>query len=146
MTNEQPQVHRELANAGITLHTLALVKDFAAGELVIADLFSGAEQRLPCRSLVVVGARLGHGELYGALLARRSDWTDAGIEAVDLIGDALAPGAIAHAVYSGHRYAREFDRDPQAPLYKRDAPIVASEPRIYEESSDAGYGDRFDGQ
>jgi dimethylamine/trimethylamine dehydrogenase len=131
MTNEQPQVHRALAKAGISLHTLSLVKDLHADELVIANLFSGAEQRLPCRSLVVVGARLSRSELYDDLLARRSDWAAAGIEAVDQIGDALSPGAIAHAVYSGHRYAREFDQDPQAPLYKRDAPIVASEPRIY---------------
>jgi len=131
MTNEQPQVHRALAHAGITLHTLSLVKDLEAGELIIANLFSGAEQRLPCRSLVVVGARLAHSELYDALLARQSDWAAAGIEAVDRIGDALAPGAIVHAVYSGHRYAREFDHDPQALLYKRDAPIVAGEPHIY---------------
>jgi dimethylamine/trimethylamine dehydrogenase len=131
MTNEQPQVHRALAKAGISLHTLSLVRDFAPGELTIANLFTGAEQRLPCRSLVVVGARLAHGELYDALLARQSEWAAAGIESVDRIGDALAPGAIAHAVYSGHRYAQEFDRDPQAPLYKRDAPIVAGEPRTY---------------
>ena len=131
MTNEQPQVHRALAKAGISLHTLSLVKDFEAGELVIANLFTGAEHRLACRSLVVVGARLAHSELYDALLARQGDWAAAGIEAVDRIGDALAPGAIAHAVYSGHRHAREFDQDPHAPLYKRDAPIVASEPLIY---------------
>ena len=140
MTNEQPQVHRALSSAGITLHTLSLVKHFQAGELTIANLFSGAEQRLACRSLVVVGARLAHSDLYDALLARRSNWAGAGIEAVDLIGDALAPGAIVHAVYSGHRYAREFDHDPEAPLYKRDAPIVASEPLIYMGSADPREG------
>ncbi|HEY2677330.1 MAG TPA: FAD-dependent oxidoreductase [Steroidobacteraceae bacterium] len=131
MTNEQPQVHRALAKAGISLHTLSLVKDFSPNRLTIANIFTGTEQCLPCRSLVVVGARLAHVELYDALLARQSDWAAAGIEAVDRIGDALAPGALAHAVYSGHRYAREFDQDPRAPLYKRDAPIVASEPRAY---------------
>jgi dimethylamine/trimethylamine dehydrogenase len=124
MTNEQPQIHRALAKAGIALHTLSLVKSLSADQLVIADLFSGTERRLPCRSLVVVGARRARTELYDALFARRSDWAAAGIEAVDLIGDALAPGAIAHAVYSAHRYAREFDRDPQAPLYERDAPMA----------------------
>jgi dimethylamine/trimethylamine dehydrogenase len=132
MTNEQPQVHRALAKAGIAVHTLSLVKGYAADELILAHVFSGAEQRLACRSLVVVGARRARAELHDALLARQSEWAGAGIDAVDRIGDALAPGAIAHAVYSAHRYAREFDRDPQAPLYKRDAPIAASEPRIYE--------------
>jgi len=39
------------------------------------------------------------------------------------IGDALAPGAIVHAVHSGHRYAREFDAEPMTPPYTRDFPI-----------------------
>jgi dimethylamine/trimethylamine dehydrogenase len=42
---------------------------------------------------------------------------------VTRIGDALAPGAIVHAVYSGHRFARELDADPAALLYRRDAPL-----------------------
>src|SRR2546423_4777840 len=35
----------------------------------------------------------------------------------------LAPGAIVHAVYSGHRYARELDADPAILSYRRDAPL-----------------------
>jgi dimethylamine/trimethylamine dehydrogenase len=34
----------------------------------------------------------------------------AGIVSVSSIGDCLAPGTIAAAVYAGHRHAREFDR------------------------------------
>ena len=45
------------------------------------------------------------------------------IRSVTRIGDALAPGAIVHAVYSGHRYARELDTDPTARRYRRDAPL-----------------------
>ena len=33
----------------------------------------------------------------------------AGVEAVTPIGDCHAPGLIVHAVYAGHRYARELD-------------------------------------
>ena len=33
----------------------------------------------------------------------------AGIKTVTMLGDCLAPGTIAAAVYSGHRTAREFD-------------------------------------
>ena len=123
MTNEQPQVHRALAKAGIALHTLSLVTNLEAEQLVIANLFTGTEQYLPCRSLLVVGARRAHSELYDALLARRADWATAGIQAVDPIGDALAPGAIVHAVYSAHRYARDFDLGSQARPYLRDAPL-----------------------
>jgi len=42
---------------------------------------------------------------------------------VTRIGDALAPGAIVHAVYSGHRYAEELDADAASLRYRRDAPL-----------------------
>ena len=55
-----------------------------------------------------------------ALLAREAEWADAGIRDVRCIGDALAPGLIAHAVYAGHRYARELDAPPEGEVpFKR---------------------------
>jgi dimethylamine/trimethylamine dehydrogenase len=47
--------------------------------------------------------------LYHDLLARQSEWADAGIKSVKVFGDAEAPGPIAWATYAGHRYARELD-------------------------------------
>ncbi len=132
MTNEQPQVHRALAQAGIGLVTLSYVTSFEDGEVVLANLFTGASRRLPCRSLVIVGMRAVRDELYAALMARAQDLADAGIRSVDRIGDALAPGAIAHAVYSGHRFARELDEMPGEAPYRRDAPIIESTPVLYE--------------
>jgi dimethylamine/trimethylamine dehydrogenase len=101
---------------------------------VLANLFTGEERRLPCASLVIVGARMARNELYDSLLERQPEWGAAGIASVDRIGDALAPGALAHSIHSAHRYARELDRDPKAPLYKRDAPISFSEPHLYVEN------------
>ena len=135
MTNEQPQVHRALANAGVKVATLSRVVKFELGELVIANLFTGEERRLPCRSLVIVGARRAQDDLYQALLARRQELAPAGILSVDRIGDALAPGAIAHAVHSGHRYARELDCPPGTELYRRDSPIVEDLPLLYDDGS-----------
>jgi len=88
MSNEQPQVHRALASAGIALHTLSRVSAFAE------------------------------------LMTRAGEFADAGIRSVTRIGDALAPGAIVHAVYSGHRYAEELDAEPAAVRYRRDAPLA----------------------
>jgi dimethylamine/trimethylamine dehydrogenase len=136
MTNEQPQVHRALANSGVHVVTLSRVVKLELGELVIANMFTGEERRLPCRSLVIVGARRPCDELYQALMGRRQEWLPAGILSVDRIGDALAPGAIAHAVYSGHRYARELDSLPGTELYRRDAPIVEELPLLYDDGSD----------
>ena len=133
MTNEQPQVHRALAAAGVALRTLSRVTALARGEATIANLFSGAEQRLPCRSLVIVGLRRASDALYHALIARQEDFAAAGILSVDRIGDALAPGAIVHAVHSGHRYARELDSPARTDPYLRDGPILATPSLLYDD-------------
>jgi dimethylamine/trimethylamine dehydrogenase len=123
MSNEQPQVHRALFACDVSLHTLTRVTGFDDGELVLASHFTQVTQRLACRSLVIVGARFANDELYGALSARAQELRDAGISSLTRIGDALAPGALVHAVYSGHRYARELDAAPEQLAYRRDFPL-----------------------
>jgi dimethylamine/trimethylamine dehydrogenase len=137
MTNEQPQVHRALAKAGIDLLTLSRVTAISRDEVTIANLFTGEERRLACKSLVIVGARLARDELYHSLLERQEEWQSAGISTVDRIGDSLAPGAIAHAVHSGHRFARELDQAAGSEIYRRDSPIVASAPLLYDAGREA---------
>jgi dimethylamine/trimethylamine dehydrogenase len=124
MSNEQPQVHRALAASGIPLHTLSRVTAFADGTVTLANQFTSAETCLPCASLVIVGTRFANDGLYAELVARGSEFSDAGIRSVTRIGDALAPGAIVHAVYSGHRYAEELDAEPAMMRYRRDAPLA----------------------
>jgi dimethylamine/trimethylamine dehydrogenase len=123
MTNELPLVHRALVKAGVPIHTLRRVTAFDGATVTLADVYSGTEVRLACRSLVIVGMRKPRHELYRALLARGSDLKDAGIAAVSRIGDSLAPGAIVHAVHSGHQYARDFDLDRTDLPYMRDFPV-----------------------
>jgi dimethylamine/trimethylamine dehydrogenase len=123
MTNELPLVHRALGNAGVPIHTLHRVTAFDGATLTLADVYSGKEKGLACRSLVIVGMRKPRDELYRALLARESELKDAGIVSVARIGDSLAPGAIVHAVHGGHRYAREFDSENTEPPYTRDFPV-----------------------
>jgi dimethylamine/trimethylamine dehydrogenase len=123
MSNEQPQVHRALAASGISLHTLSRVTAFASGTVTLANQFTNAATALPCASLVIVGTRFANDTLYAELMARASEFDVARIRSVTRIGDALAPGAIVHAVYSGHRYAQELDAEPAAVRYRRDAPL-----------------------
>ena len=123
MTNELPLVHRALGNAGVPIHTLHRVTAFDGTTVTLADVYSGKEKALACRSLLIVGMRKPRDELYHALLARESELKDAGIASVARIGDALAPGAIVHAVHGGHRYAREFDSETAEPPYARDFPL-----------------------
>jgi dimethylamine/trimethylamine dehydrogenase len=123
MTNELPLVHRALVTAGVAILTLQRVAAFDGESVTIADVYSGTEKRLACRSLVIVGVRAPRDDLYQALTDRQAELDLAGIASVTRIGDALAPGAIVHAVHSGHRYAREFDAPPRAAPYTRDFPL-----------------------
>jgi dimethylamine/trimethylamine dehydrogenase len=84
---------------------------------------------------VIVGVRRASDALYQALIAREDEFASAGILSVDRIGDALAPGAIVHAVHSGHRYARELDSPARSDPYLRDGPILASPSRLYDDGS-----------
>lgn len=102
MTNEQPLVHASFAAKGIACRTLEVVTGFDGETLRLAQIFSGEAREIPARSLVIVGLRQGGSALYEALVA------EGGPQRVHLTGDANAPGAIAHAVYQGHKTAREL--------------------------------------
>ena len=66
--------------------------------------------------VVMVTARTPEDSLYRAL---------AGRPGVERIGDCLAPGTVATAVYSGHQYARELDAGPPADVrFRRERPVV----------------------
>ena len=123
MTNELPLVHRALTKAGVPIHTLQRVTAFDGEAVTLADVYSGSEKRLACRSLVIVGVRKPHDELYYALRAKGAQLDTAGIASVTRIGDSLAPGAIVHAVHSGHQFARGLDIVPAEAPYMRDFPV-----------------------
>lgn len=124
MTNEQPQIHQALARRGITLHTLQRVTGFDGETLEMAQFFTGEGQRLAVRSLVIVGLRAGESALHQALLTAdlAGDLAGAGIASLHLTGDALAPGAVVHAVYQASRTARDLGRPAEATRPRRDLP------------------------
>ena len=124
MTNELPLVHRALARRKVAVATLHLLKSFDGETATLAHLFTGEETRVACRSVLIVGLRLPRDELFDALTERADDVAAAGIRGVDRIGDTLAPGAIAHAVHSGHKLAQEIGATVRWQPYRRDTPIV----------------------
>ena len=118
MTNEQPGIHEAFARCGITLRTLEIVTGFDGETLDLAQIFSGEARRIAARSLVIAGQRAGGSALYDALRAGGQ------VGSLHLTGDALAPGAIAHAVYQGHKTARAAGLARPLPVL-RDRPVAA---------------------
>ena len=101
-TEEQHRIQERVLRLGIDLMTgtsLAIIRD---GSVVLESIYTGRQTEVQAASVVMVTSRQPQDALYQALVGRI---------AIDRIGDCLAPGTIATAVYSGHRYAREVDAD-----------------------------------
>ena len=127
MTNELPFVHQALHDRGIGVSTQMLLKGFDKQSARLEDIFTGAPSVLEVCSVVIVGHRRPDDTVYNQLIANQDAFADAGIKSVQRIGDALAPGAIVHAVHSGHQYARQLDGASRE-SYLRDLPIVTNAP------------------
>jgi dimethylamine/trimethylamine dehydrogenase len=91
----------------VTSHAVVSV---AADAVRAACVFTGRERELPTGAAVFVTARLPQDAIYRTLLERRDRWAAAGLRSVKAVGDCLAPGTIAAAVWEGRRYAEELEQ------------------------------------
>ncbi len=113
-TMEQPRIHKRLVEAGVELLTARDLVGAGAGAAQLVDTFTYRESTIPLDSLVLVTARLPNDALAREL-------------GVTAVGDALAPGTIASAVWDGRRYAEELDTPPRGDdlPYKREVVKLA---------------------
>ena len=113
-TMEQPRIHKRLVEAGVELLTARDLAGVSGGEARLVDTFTDRESTIPVDSLVLVTARMPNDSLAREL-------------GVTAIGDALAPGTIASAVWDGRRYAEELDTPPRGDElpYKREVVKLA---------------------
>ena len=109
-----------MLKAGIAYRTLEVVTGFDGATVQLEQIFSGEARQVAARSLVIVGQRASGSALHEALVG--ADLAGAGIRSLALTGDANAPGAIAHAVYQGHKTAREVG--VTGVMVQRDAPFA----------------------
>ena len=110
-TLEQHRIQKQLMLMGVntvTSHSLVYV---AKDSVTLACGYTDLKKELAAQSVVLVTAMLPETSLFDQLQDSSEQWADAGIKAVDCIGDVYAPGTIAAAVWSGHRYAREMDEE-----------------------------------
>ncbi len=107
-TLDYRHVRKRMAELGIEAMVSHDVVGYDGAALTIEDVWTHRRRELACDAVVTVTARLPDDALWQELNRREVEWTEAGIRSVRCIGDAEAPGLIAHAVYAGHRYAREL--------------------------------------
>ena len=108
-TMEQHFIHARLLEKGVKVHPFANLDAVGGGGVTASCAFTGRTEEVEADAVVLVTSRVSENRLAHDLEARAADWSDAGIESVVTIGDALAPATIAHAVYAGRRYAEELD-------------------------------------
>jgi dimethylamine/trimethylamine dehydrogenase len=106
-TMEQPRIHARLAAAGVSIVLSHALVSAGSEQIRFVCVYTGGETMLPADALVLVTARVPNDGLAIELAEAEHG------PVAQAIGDALAPGTIAHAVWDGHRYAEEFD-DPDA--------------------------------
>jgi dimethylamine/trimethylamine dehydrogenase len=108
-TLDYRHIHWRLAKLDVQQIVAHNLLSFNGHAAQLQQLWNDKILSVACASVVLITARLPQDDLHQTLLLREAQWADAGVKNVHCIGDALAPGLIAHAVYSGHRFAREFD-------------------------------------
>lgn len=124
-TGEQELVQRRMLERGIRIVTNEYVTAFDEPTVTTACVFSGEARAHEAQWLVLVTSRQPEDALLRELLGEDPDEARAaGGRDVRGIGDCVAPGLIAHAVYSGHAAARELGNDEAAEPLRRDRIIV----------------------
>lgn len=118
MNNERSDIRNRMIELGIDVILEHRVTEFANGKAQAASVYRESTViSVECGSLVVVGARKPDDSLFREL-------NSFDVQFLRAIGDCRAPGSIAHAVYSGHEYARMIDSE------EADQPFEWERPRL----------------
>ena len=114
-TDEQKRAQATLLALGVRLETGTVVQSLAGDKATLACAYTGRTRDVEAAAIVMVTSREPRDALYHALRGR--------IE-IERIGDCSAPGIIASAVHSGHRYARAMDVEPDSAPFRRERAVT----------------------
>ena len=127
-TLELRRIQVRMHEAGVHVMANHAVSRLGDGRVSIEPEYGGDPFERDCATLVLVTAPLADDALYHDLMADEAALADAGIRRVTRIGDCLAPGTIAAAVYGGHRFARELGEVPPDDAVPYDRELVELTP------------------
>ena len=120
-TMEQARIQTRLMEMGVSIIPLHNVDEVRADAVELACIYTERTHHIPCGTFIPVTMRTASDALHADLAARDGSW-----KSLTRIGDCLAPGTIAAAVYSGHKFAREFGEPVQPGVpFKRELPMLA---------------------
>jgi dimethylamine/trimethylamine dehydrogenase len=120
-TGEQEATHAGMLAAGIKIFVNTVVSSYVDRSLALSCVFSGDASAHEADALVLVTSREPNEALYRALVGEDPAPGDASIA---MIGDCAQPALIAHAVYAGHKAARDLGNSIGIESFTRDRLIV----------------------
>jgi dimethylamine/trimethylamine dehydrogenase len=121
-TGEQESTQRQLLELGVRIQVSAAVVGFDGESVTLACIYSGRDWQQPASTLVLVTSREPCDELYRELVGEEGAGAAPKIRR---IGDCLQPALIAHAVFSGHKAARELGEVSEPAPAGRDRSVVS---------------------
>jgi dimethylamine/trimethylamine dehydrogenase len=122
---EHERIQARLINLGVNIIPSRNLKAFDGNKVTLECVYTGSEEERQIDGLVMITARIPNDDLYYELTSRAVALSAAGIKSLARIGDCLAPGTIASAVFSGHKFARDFDEpDPGDVPFKRERNVI----------------------
>jgi dimethylamine/trimethylamine dehydrogenase len=113
MTDEQEFIQARLLSMGIEVVFTQKIERIADGIFNTSCIYSGKSFTHDFSSLILVTGRTPDDKLFNEL-------TMTSVR----IGDCLVPSSIADAVYSGHKFAREYGEDPAQLVVKRERAMM----------------------
>jgi len=113
MTNEQEFIQAKLLSMGIETGFTQKIIRIEDGVLHTGCIYSDNRLEHAFDNLVLVTGRTPNNDLFNELKIPATR-----------IGDCLVPSSIADAVYSGHKFAREYGEDPELLVPRRERAVL----------------------
>ena len=124
ITLEHHRVAHLLGSLGVDMITHHKLVEIGGNAVSLEHMLTGNTRELGAAAVVMVTARTPNDALYHELMSDEDVLREAGIHDVTRIGDCLAPGAIVHATFSGHRFGRELDQPEQDRQFDHELPVI----------------------
>ncbi len=124
-TGEQDATQRHMLAAGIEIVVDTCVAAFDGASVTRECIYTGRARQHAANALVLVTSREPDDALYRELVP---DADGGPTGEIRRIGDCAQPALIAHAVYSGHKAARELDAGSDVATPQRDRVVICAGP------------------
>ncbi len=121
---EQERIQTRLMKLGVHIIPLRNLASINADHVELTCIYTEATKVVPSNTVVLATMR----EPRDGLFRELQQASDNPSTKFKHIGDCLAPGTIAAAIYSGHRYARELGEPaPDGVPFRRELPALAAD-------------------